>query len=91
MAPDMEPPTAMRCSVRSRRENLRIDITTPSRARGGTMMLTRLPSARRASTMGLDSSTRRPMLAAMRWATFSTWALSRNLSGVSSRMPLRST
>ncbi len=42
------------------RENLRIDMDAPSIANGGTIALTRLPSARRASTMGEDSSMRRP-------------------------------
>ena len=43
-------------SVRKRR----IDIAGPSSASGGMMALTREPSARRASTIGLDSSMRRP-------------------------------
>ena len=38
----------------------RIDSTAPSTASGGMMALTREPSLRRASTIGLDSSTRRP-------------------------------
>ena len=37
------------------------------RANGGTTALTRLPSGRRASTIGLDSSMRRPAVATMRW------------------------
>jgi len=41
-------------------ENLRIEMAGPSIASGGAMMLTRLPSARRASTSGVDSSMRRP-------------------------------
>ncbi|MCY1373707.1 hypothetical protein D9M69_609970 [compost metagenome] len=41
--------------------NRRIESTGPSRASGGMMAFTREPSGRRASTMGLDSSTRRPM------------------------------
>ena len=40
--------------------NLRIVSSEPSRASGGMTALTRLPSGSRASTIGLDSSTRRP-------------------------------
>ena len=40
--------------------NLRMVSIEPSKAIGGTTALTRLPSGSRASTMGLDSSTRRP-------------------------------
>ena len=40
--------------------NLRMVRVGPSIARGGAMTLTRDPSGRRASQMGLDSSTRRP-------------------------------
>ena len=42
-------------------ENLRIVSREPSIASGGITALTRLPSGSRASTIGLDSSTRRPM------------------------------
>src|SRR3954449_2418032 len=41
------------------RANLRIVSVGPFRASGGMMALTRLPSGRRASTIGDDSSTRR--------------------------------
>ncbi len=37
-----------------------MDSSGPSTASGGMMALTREPSLRRASTMGVDSSTRRP-------------------------------
>ena len=40
--------------------NRRIDSTGPSSASGGMIALTREPSCRRASTIGLDSSMRRP-------------------------------
>ena len=46
--------------------NLRIETYGPSSASGGSTMLTREPSFRRASTIGLDSSTRRPMAPAIR-------------------------
>ncbi len=44
----------------------------PLSASGGMMAFTRLPSLRRASTSGLDSSMRRPMGATMRSMTPST-------------------
>jgi hypothetical protein len=47
-------------SVRRFLLNFRIVISGPLRLRGGMMMLTRLPSGRRASTIGDDSSTLRP-------------------------------
>ncbi len=47
--------------------NLRIVSAGPSIASGGTMALTREPSARRASQIGEDSSTRRPTWLTMRW------------------------
>ena len=40
--------------------NFLIVSSDPSSATGGTTALTRLPSGSRASTIGLDSSTRRP-------------------------------
>ena len=40
--------------------NRRIESAGPSSASGGMMALTREPSASRASTIGLDSSMRRP-------------------------------
>ena len=44
-------------------ENRRIDKTGPSSDKGGIIAFTREPSGSRASTMGLDSSMRRPILA----------------------------
>ncbi len=68
-----------------------MDRAAPSSAKGGMMALTRDPSGKRASTMGLDSSTRRPMrdtiLSMMRIRCSS----SVNLTLVSSNFPLRST
>ena len=55
--------------------NLRMVSTEPSTASGGTTAFTRLPSGRRASTIGLDSSTRRPIrdtilsIVRRRWAS----------------------
>jgi hypothetical protein len=70
--------------------NLRMLIDGPSSASGGMMTLTREPSGRRASTIGLLSSTRRPSGATMRSTTRMTSSLSRNLTSVSTNLPLRS-
>ena len=61
IAGEMLPLAAIVSSVIVFLENLRIEIDAPSIASGGMMMLTRLPSGRRASTSGRDSSMRRPM------------------------------
>src|SRR5262245_5374430 len=50
--------------------NLRIVSAGPSIADGGAITLTRLPSGRRASQIGFDSSTRRPTWLTMRWQLF---------------------
>ena len=50
----------------------------PSSASGGMMALTREPSGRRASTIGDDSSTRRPTRETMRSMICSRWRSSRN-------------
>ena len=68
---------AMTSRVISFLENLRIEMVGPSMASGGMMMLTRLPSLRRASTSGVDSSTRRPTSVTMRVATCRTCGSSR--------------
>src|ERR1019366_7609554 len=47
-------------------ENLRMETQAPSMAMGAMAALTRLPSGRRASTMGEDSSMRRPTAATIR-------------------------
>ena len=54
IAGEMLPFCAMMSRVIVFLENLRIEIEAPSIASGGMMMLTRLPSARRASTSGRD-------------------------------------
>ena len=51
------------------RENLRIVRHGPRSASGGMMALTREPSFRRASTIGVDSSMRRPSGVTMRSMT----------------------
>ena len=51
--------------------NRRIESRVPSSASGGMIALTRLPSGRRASTIGQVSSTRRPTRPTMRWTIWS--------------------
>ena len=69
----------------------RIDMEGPSSASGGMMALTREPSGRRASTMGDDSSTRRPTRETMRSMICSRWRSSRNTVSVVCSVPPRST
>ena len=59
----MLPASTSRGTDSTVRENLRMVSSGPSTASGGSTALTRLPSGRRASTIGLDSSTRRPTAA----------------------------
>ena len=68
----------------------RIDITGPISDSGGITAQTREPSARRASTMGDESSMRRPMFETMRSMIMRTcaWSLKRML--VSTMRPPRS-
>ena len=63
---DSEPRVTRSSAVMVSAANLRMVSTGPSTASGGMTALTREPSARRASTMGDDSSIRRPMEAAIR-------------------------
>ena len=72
------------------RENLRIVSEGPLSASGGTIALTRLPSGRRASTIGEDSSMRRPTCETMRSMIRRRCASSRNVASVSSIRPFRS-
>ena len=58
---EMEPKSMRLCTVNGSVANLRMVRQEPSIDSGGMTALTRLPSGSRASTMGLDSSTRRPM------------------------------
>ena len=71
--------------------NRRIDISGPSTASGGMMAFTREPSARRASTIGELSSTRRPIRLTIRSMTRSRWASSWNVAVTRSSTPRRST
>ena len=49
---DIDPPLAIMSSVIGLAENLRIEMAVPRSDKGGTMTLTREPSARRASARG---------------------------------------
>ena len=62
--------------------NRRIDSTGPSSASGGMMALTREPSSRRASTIGLDSSMRRPTVLTMRSMMRIRWRSSLNTASI---------
>ena len=73
------------------RANLRMDKVDPSMASGGTTALTRLPSARRASTIGEDSSTRRPTAETIFWMMRSRCFSSLKRAADGSRTPYRST
>src|SRR4051794_38752333 len=70
--------------------NFRIVITGPMSERGGMMALTREPSARRGATIGLDSSTRRPIGAMIRSMIRITWSSFWKTTFVSSILPDRS-
>jgi len=70
-------PKPMRSStVKGSEANLRMVSVGPVSASGAMMAFTREPSGRRASTMGLDSSMRRPMGETMRRMMFITCSLS---------------
>ncbi len=71
-------------------ENFRIVITGPTSDSGGMMALTREPSGRRASTIGDDSSMRRPSGATIRSMIRMTWSSFWNTTLVISSRPLRS-
>ncbi len=71
-------------------ENFRIVMTGPTRDSGGMIALTRDPSVRRASTIGDDSSTRRPIGAMIRSMMRMTWSSFWKTTLVSSSLPDRS-
>ena len=83
-------PTPTSSSIVKGRGNLRIVTTGPSSARGGRITLTRSPVRRRASTMGLDSSTRRLTVDTMRSMVWSSCSVLTNRSLASSMRPSRS-
>ena len=68
----------------------RIDSAGPSSASGGMIALTREPSGSRASTIGEDSSTRRPTFETMRSMICIRCRSSRNTTSVFCSMPPRS-
>ncbi len=84
-------PKAIRSSaVSGSAANLRIVSVEPSIASGGMTALTRLPSGSRASTIGLDSSTRRPMRDTILSIVRRTWASSLNVALALTSLPSRS-
>ena len=84
-------PKAIRSSIVSgSRENLRTVSEGPVIASGGMIAFTRDPSGRRASTIGLASSMRRPVWATIRSITCSRCRSEANWTSVSSIWPLRS-
>ena len=77
-------------TVNGEAENFRTVTTGPMSDSGGMMALTRDPSVRRASTIGLDSSMRRPIGAMIRSMMRITWSSFWKTTLVNSRRPLRS-
>ena len=71
-------------------ENFRTVMTGPVSESGGMIAFTRDPSGRRASTLGLDSSMRRPIGAMIRSMMCMTCSSFRKATFVSSSLPLRS-
>ena len=73
--PEVSVPMLMRsCTLKGTTAKRRIESNGPSMAKGAITAFTREPSGSRASTMGLISSTRRPMRETMRSITRSKWA-----------------
>ena len=84
-------PKRMRSStVKGLAENFRIVITGPMSDRGGMIALTREPSGRRASTLGLDMSMRRPMGVTIRSMIRRTCSSLRKARSTRSIFPARS-
>ena len=73
------------------RENFRIVSVGPLSASGGMIAFTREPSGRRASTIGDDSSIRRPIVDTILSMMRRRCALSANAAFVRSILPSRST
>ena len=71
--------------------NFRIVSAGPFKAMGGMTTLTREPSLRRASQMGVDSSTRRPTRLTMRSMTWRIWRSDSNVTDDRIGSPLFST
>ena len=84
-------PKVIRSSiVYGSRENFRIVSVGPRSESGGMIAFTRLPSGRRASTIGDDSSMRRPTCETILSMIRSRWALSAKVVGERSSLPSRS-
>jgi hypothetical protein len=77
-------------TVNGEAENFRMVMTGPISDSGGMIALTREPSVRRASTIGLDSSMRRPIGAMIRSMMRMTCSSFWKTTLVSSRRPPRS-
>ena len=86
-----DPSPTRSSSESASRANFRIVSDGPRSESGGMIALTRLPSGRRASTIGEDSSIRRPTCETMRSMIRSRCASSRKDASVSSILPPRST
>ena len=87
----MTVPKLIRSSiVYGSRENFRIVIVGPRSESGGMIAFTRLPSGRRASTIGDDSSIRRPTWDTILSMILSRWALSAKVVALRSSLPSRS-
>ena len=88
---EREPRRTRSSTSSARRANLRMVSVGPLRASGGMIALTREPSRRRASTIGEDSSMRRPSGATMRSMTPSTARSLVKVVGCGAMRPPRST
>ncbi len=82
------PMSSWRVKERGKRRMVRV---APVRESGGMMTLTRSPEGRRASTIGLDSSTRRLTVETMRSIVCISWSWEANRRGSCSTRPPRST
>lgn len=87
----MVPSPSSASGVSGSLRNLRIDTTGPCSANGGITTLMRPPSGSRASTIGFDSSSRRPIGARIRRTMRSRWPASAKRTGMRSSMPWRDT
>ncbi len=85
-----EPNLIRSCTVSGSAENFRMVSDEPSMASGGITALTRLPSGRRASTIGLDSSTRRPTRETILSMIRRRCDSSANTASAATSLPLRS-
>ena len=84
-------PIRISSSIVNSRGNRRIVIVGPRSASGGMITFTRSPLGRRASTIGLDSSTRRLTVETIRSIVWNSCASSENEISARSIRPSRST